>query len=182
MANVAVYLYRYYIVRNMKPNTVPLSAPGQYFASIMIIVGMSVMATVVVLQYHHHDPNGANMPKWVSLHHHLECIISTKIMLSSGLSPVNGWSPYFRYNALLLLISISLHYSYRITLCHFHFIHPSALPALLCQDPLHFSSYDFLGYDSCGSVSLPERAQQRPRRRLQQECDSKRSGYVGGLI
>lgn len=32
----------------------------------MIIVGMSVVATVVVLQYHHHDPNGGNMPKWVS--------------------------------------------------------------------------------------------------------------------
>ncbi|XP_061520577.1 cholinergic receptor, nicotinic, alpha 11 [Phycodurus eques] len=40
---------------------------GQYFASIMIIVGMSVIATVVVLQYHHHDPNGGNMPKWVKL-------------------------------------------------------------------------------------------------------------------
>ncbi|KAG9355334.1 hypothetical protein JZ751_000172 [Albula glossodonta] len=40
---------------------------GQYFASIMIIVGMSVIATVVVLQYHHHDPNGGSMPKWVQL-------------------------------------------------------------------------------------------------------------------
>ncbi|XP_048849249.1 neuronal acetylcholine receptor subunit alpha-7-like isoform X1 [Brienomyrus brachyistius] len=40
---------------------------GQYFASIMIIVGMSVIATVVVLQYHHHDPNGGDMPKWVQL-------------------------------------------------------------------------------------------------------------------
>ncbi|XP_035285462.1 cholinergic receptor, nicotinic, alpha 11 isoform X2 [Anguilla anguilla] len=40
---------------------------GQYFASIMIIVGMSVIATVIVLQYHHHDPNGGNMPKWVQL-------------------------------------------------------------------------------------------------------------------
>ncbi|XP_010766197.1 cholinergic receptor, nicotinic, alpha 11 [Notothenia coriiceps] len=46
-------------------DSVPLI--GQYFASIMIIVGMSVMATVVVLQYHHHDPNGGNMPKWVQL-------------------------------------------------------------------------------------------------------------------
>ncbi|XP_072304114.1 cholinergic receptor, nicotinic, alpha 11 [Eucyclogobius newberryi] len=46
-------------------DSVPLI--GQYFASIMIIVGMSVMATVVVLQYHHHDPNGGNMPKWVRL-------------------------------------------------------------------------------------------------------------------
>ncbi|XP_016421819.1 neuronal acetylcholine receptor subunit alpha-7-like [Sinocyclocheilus rhinocerous] len=40
---------------------------GQYFASTMIIVGMSVIATVVVLQYHHHDPNGGNMPRWVQI-------------------------------------------------------------------------------------------------------------------
>lgn len=46
-----------------------LSFLGQYFASIMIIVGMSVIATVIVLQYHHHDPNGGNMPKWVNLSH-----------------------------------------------------------------------------------------------------------------
>ncbi|XP_031722254.1 cholinergic receptor, nicotinic, alpha 11 [Anarrhichthys ocellatus] len=54
---------------NAKPYTRPSRKilPGQYFASIMIIVGMSVIATVVVLQYHHHDPNGGNMPKWVQL-------------------------------------------------------------------------------------------------------------------
>ncbi|XP_055013416.1 cholinergic receptor, nicotinic, alpha 11 [Boleophthalmus pectinirostris] len=46
-------------------DSVPLI--GVYIASIMIIVGMSVIATVVVLQYHHHDPNGGNMPKWVRL-------------------------------------------------------------------------------------------------------------------
>ncbi|KAL4636156.1 neuronal acetylcholine receptor subunit alpha-7-like [Arapaima gigas] len=40
---------------------------GQYFASTMIIVGMSVVATVVVLQYHHHDPNGGDVPKWVQV-------------------------------------------------------------------------------------------------------------------
>uniref|UniRef100_A0A8C9U2L9 Neuronal acetylcholine receptor subunit alpha-7 n=1 Tax=Scleropages formosus TaxID=113540 RepID=A0A8C9U2L9_SCLFO len=40
---------------------------GQYFASTMIIVGMSVVATVMVLQYHHHDPNGGDMPKWVQV-------------------------------------------------------------------------------------------------------------------
>ena len=38
---------------------------GQYFASTMVIVGMSVVATVIVLQYHHHDPNTGNMPQWV---------------------------------------------------------------------------------------------------------------------
>lgn len=39
---------------------------AQYFATIMVIVGLSVIATVVVLQYHHHDPHGEKMPKWVS--------------------------------------------------------------------------------------------------------------------
>ncbi|XP_029437426.1 neuronal acetylcholine receptor subunit alpha-7-like isoform X2 [Rhinatrema bivittatum] len=38
---------------------------GQYFASTMIIVGLSVVATVFVLQYHHHDPSGGKMPRWV---------------------------------------------------------------------------------------------------------------------
>lgn len=33
----------------------------------MVIVGLSVIATVLVLQYHHHDPDGGKMPKWVSL-------------------------------------------------------------------------------------------------------------------
>lgn len=32
----------------------------------MVIVGLSVIATVVVLQYHHHDPDGGHMPQWVS--------------------------------------------------------------------------------------------------------------------
>lgn len=31
----------------------------------MIIVGLSVVVTVIVLQYHHHDPDGGQMPKWV---------------------------------------------------------------------------------------------------------------------
>ena len=39
---------------------------AQYFASTMMIVGMSVVVTVIVLQFHHHDPRGAKMPKWVS--------------------------------------------------------------------------------------------------------------------
>ncbi|KAM6967460.1 neuronal acetylcholine receptor subunit alpha-7-like [Aplochiton taeniatus] len=40
---------------------------GQYFASTMVIVGMSVVATVIVLSYHHHDPNSGHMPHWVEL-------------------------------------------------------------------------------------------------------------------
>lgn len=32
----------------------------------MMIVGMSVVVTVIVLQFHHHDPQGGKMPKWVS--------------------------------------------------------------------------------------------------------------------
>ncbi|XP_068427352.1 neuronal acetylcholine receptor subunit alpha-7a [Clinocottus analis] len=43
-------------------DSVPLIA--QYFASTMIIVGLSVIATVLVLQFHHHDPDGGKMPKW----------------------------------------------------------------------------------------------------------------------
>lgn len=38
---------------------------AQYFASTMIIVGLSVVVTVIVLRYHHHDPDGGKMPKWV---------------------------------------------------------------------------------------------------------------------
>lgn len=30
----------------------------------MVIVGLSVIATVWVLQYHYHDPDGGKMPKW----------------------------------------------------------------------------------------------------------------------
>lgn len=40
---------------------------AQYFATTMVIVGLSVIATVLVLQYHHHDPDGGHMPQWVSL-------------------------------------------------------------------------------------------------------------------
>lgn len=42
---------------------------AQYFASTMIIVGLSVVVTVIVLQYHHHDPDGGKMPKWVCSSH-----------------------------------------------------------------------------------------------------------------
>lgn len=40
-------------------------SPAQYFATIMVIVGLSLIATVIVLQFHHHDPYGDKMPKWV---------------------------------------------------------------------------------------------------------------------
>ncbi|KAM7424512.1 hypothetical protein PAMA_000721 [Pampus argenteus] len=43
-------------------DSVPLIA--QYFATTMVIVGLSVIATVLVLQYHHHDPDGSKMPNW----------------------------------------------------------------------------------------------------------------------
>uniref|UniRef100_A0A8C8DSJ5 Neuronal acetylcholine receptor subunit alpha-7-like n=1 Tax=Oryzias sinensis TaxID=183150 RepID=A0A8C8DSJ5_9TELE len=46
-------------------DSVPLI--GQYFASTMVIVGMSVVATVIVLQFHHHTPNSGPMPRWVHL-------------------------------------------------------------------------------------------------------------------
>uniref|UniRef100_A0A3Q2YSU6 Neuronal acetylcholine receptor subunit alpha-7-like n=1 Tax=Hippocampus comes TaxID=109280 RepID=A0A3Q2YSU6_HIPCM len=40
---------------------------GQYFASTMVIVGMSVVATVFVLQFHHHNPKNGKIPHWVNL-------------------------------------------------------------------------------------------------------------------
>uniref|UniRef100_A0A665VVW5 Neuronal acetylcholine receptor subunit alpha-7 n=1 Tax=Echeneis naucrates TaxID=173247 RepID=A0A665VVW5_ECHNA len=43
-------------------DSVPLIA--QYFATTMVIVGLSVIATVLVLQYHHHDHDGEHMPQW----------------------------------------------------------------------------------------------------------------------
>ncbi|XP_051812785.1 neuronal acetylcholine receptor subunit alpha-7-like isoform X2 [Acanthochromis polyacanthus] len=46
-------------------DSVPLI--GQYFASTMVIVGMSVVATVIVLQFHHHNPNSGHIPRWVNL-------------------------------------------------------------------------------------------------------------------
>nr|XP_046256703.1 neuronal acetylcholine receptor subunit alpha-7-like isoform X2 [Scatophagus argus] len=46
-------------------DSVPLI--GQYFASTMVIVGMSVVATVIVLQFHHHSPKDGQMPHWVHL-------------------------------------------------------------------------------------------------------------------
>ncbi|XP_034030634.1 neuronal acetylcholine receptor subunit alpha-7-like [Thalassophryne amazonica] len=56
------------MVAEIMPTTsdsVPLI--GQYFASTMVIVGMSVVATVTVLQFHHHNPNSGHMPRWVHL-------------------------------------------------------------------------------------------------------------------
>ncbi|XP_040900214.1 neuronal acetylcholine receptor subunit alpha-7-like [Toxotes jaculatrix] len=53
------------LVADIMPATsdsVPLIA--EYFATTMVIVGLSVIATVLVLQYHHHDPDGGKMPKW----------------------------------------------------------------------------------------------------------------------
>ncbi|KAM4580726.1 neuronal acetylcholine receptor subunit alpha-7-like [Odontesthes bonariensis] len=46
-------------------DSVPLI--GQYFASTMVIVGMSVVATVIVLQFHHHSPDSGHIPRWVNL-------------------------------------------------------------------------------------------------------------------
>lgn len=47
--------------------TASLFRSAQYFASTMMIVGLSVVVTVLVLQFHHHDPRGGKMPKWVGL-------------------------------------------------------------------------------------------------------------------
>ncbi|RXM94794.1 Neuronal acetylcholine receptor subunit alpha-7 [Acipenser ruthenus] len=50
-----------------KPTLESGSERPQYFASTMIIVGLSVVVTVLVLQFHHHDPDGGKMPTWTRL-------------------------------------------------------------------------------------------------------------------
>lgn len=106
----------------------------------------------------------------------------TYIMLSGLLNPVNGLVPVFQ---MWYIAFINLYFSISIAplLCHFqpYFIHLSVLPVLPCQLPSSFLFSDFLACDSSGSVRLPERVHQMPRHRLQQECFSKSSGYVGGF-
>lgn len=48
-----------------RPGLTACLSAAQYFAITMVIVGLSVVVTVIVLQYHHHDPDGGQMPKWV---------------------------------------------------------------------------------------------------------------------
>lgn len=103
-------------------------------------------------------------------------------MLSGLLNPVNGWSPYFRCDILLLFISISALasllgsaiFSNMLSICQSYTCAPLPVSFL-------FSFSDFLACDSSGSVSLPERVHQMHRHRLQLECVSKCSGYVGGF-
>lgn len=62
---------------------VPPSAIGQYFASTMVIVGMSVIATVIVLQFHHHNPNNGQMPHWVSFCFAPSCSLICNVFYTS---------------------------------------------------------------------------------------------------
>ncbi|XP_040053031.2 neuronal acetylcholine receptor subunit alpha-7a [Gasterosteus aculeatus] len=63
LLSLAVFMLLVAEIMPATSDSVPLLA--QYFATIMVIVGLSIMATVVVLQYHHHDPDGGKMPKWI---------------------------------------------------------------------------------------------------------------------
>ncbi|KAL4622741.1 neuronal acetylcholine receptor subunit alpha-7-like [Arapaima gigas] len=57
-----------HLVAEMMPATsdsVPLIA--QYFATTMVIVGLSVVTTVFVLQFHYHDPDRGKMPQWMQV-------------------------------------------------------------------------------------------------------------------
>lgn len=55
---------------------------AQYFASTMMIVGLSVVVTVLILQFHHHDPQGGKMPRWVSKNSKQMKKISCRTMIS----------------------------------------------------------------------------------------------------
>ncbi|RXN17651.1 neuronal acetylcholine receptor subunit alpha-7-like protein [Labeo rohita] len=56
---------------------------AQYFATTMVIVGLSVIATVWVLQYHYHDPEGGKMPKWTYYDYFYVCVWKTMLFNSS---------------------------------------------------------------------------------------------------
>uniref|UniRef100_A0A8C0EB62 Neurotransmitter-gated ion-channel ligand-binding domain-containing protein n=1 Tax=Bubo bubo TaxID=30461 RepID=A0A8C0EB62_BUBBB len=43
----------------------PVAEIMPYFASIMVIVGLSVVVTVLVLRFHHHGPQAGKMPRWI---------------------------------------------------------------------------------------------------------------------
>ncbi|XP_060932426.1 neuronal acetylcholine receptor subunit beta-4-like [Limanda limanda] len=58
---LSLTLFMLLVAEIMTSDSVPLIA--QYFATTMVIVGLSVIATVLVLQYHHHDPDGGHMPQ-----------------------------------------------------------------------------------------------------------------------
>ncbi|MEQ2212694.1 hypothetical protein XENOCAPTIV_003473, partial [Xenoophorus captivus] len=73
---------------------------GQYFASTMVIVGMSVVATVIVLQFHHHSLDSGQMPRWVSSSQHqlirwVSKVAWKGISLSIFLYFLNKWVPWF---------------------------------------------------------------------------------------
>ncbi|XP_067878592.1 neuronal acetylcholine receptor subunit alpha-7-like isoform X3 [Heterodontus francisci] len=53
------------IAEVMPANSDSIPLIGQYFASTMVIVSFSVIATVFVLQYHHHNPTEGKLPTWV---------------------------------------------------------------------------------------------------------------------
>ncbi|KAJ8252308.1 hypothetical protein COCON_G00216200 [Conger conger] len=85
-------------------DSVPLIA--QYFATTMVIVGLSVIATVLVLQYHHHDPDGGKMPKWTRIIL-LNCLSSVE--LNSNTAPpqsTNGNMLYIGFRGME-----SMHYT-----------------------------------------------------------------------
>lgn len=62
MLSLTVFMLLVAEIMPATSDSVPLIA--QYFATTMVIVGLSVIATVLVLQYHHHDPDGGHMPQW----------------------------------------------------------------------------------------------------------------------
>uniref|UniRef100_A0A3B5B8A5 Neuronal acetylcholine receptor subunit alpha-7-like n=1 Tax=Stegastes partitus TaxID=144197 RepID=A0A3B5B8A5_9TELE len=76
-------------------DSVPLI--GQYFASTMVIVGMSVVATVIVLQFHHHNPNSGHMPRWVSWNLQMERFSKHHRSHAVPNASPNGHLPYMGF-------------------------------------------------------------------------------------
>ncbi|CAN0328282.1 unnamed protein product [Bubo scandiacus] len=67
----------------------PVAEIMPYFASIMVIVGLSVVVTVLVLRFHHHGPQAGKMPRW----HHLS-VNSMEMNVLPGHQSSNGNTIY----------------------------------------------------------------------------------------
>lgn len=96
-------------------------SPAQYFVTTMIIVGLSVIATVIVLQYHHHDPYGDKMPKWVGIISSSPLSMSLlKPLLASSVTWVLILLPDILWQAYQLLVKFLLLPVFQIAVCVHH--------------------------------------------------------------
>lgn len=77
----------------------------------MVIVGMSVVATVIVLQFHHHSLNNGHMPRWVSSNTEGNISLILKLQeINSSRSQIMSTKRAGQTKKLLVLYVGMLHY------------------------------------------------------------------------